>query len=266
MTLIAIDPPYSYDLIADYYDADMGESADPASERWYRARCAPGERVLEIGCGTGRLTLPLARDGIRVVALDSSLRMLGRLRAKLQEGPVAAVGRRISLVAMDMRRTRLAASFDAILLPYSVITYLKDPDEVDHTLSQLCGHLRDGGRLLLDCFVPDPQVEAHLDGPPLFDFDRPLADCRRLQRSKQLISGPEPGQREIRRFYRVLDVRRRELLRFETHERIRLYRPHELEAAIAAAGLVIEETSGAFGRAEYGPDAATVALACRANR
>lgn len=79
------EPLVSFDRVAEIYDATRGFPAgvDAAVGRGLAALLpGPGARVVEVGVGTGRVAVPLAKEGIRVVGLDLSARMLARLRAK----------------------------------------------------------------------------------------------------------------------------------------------------------------------------------------
>jgi len=75
-----------YDAIAELYDEDMGASAPAGDVEFYLAKARETSgRTLELGCGTGRITLPLAAAGCEVIGADRSLAMLGVLRRKARE-------------------------------------------------------------------------------------------------------------------------------------------------------------------------------------
>src|SRR3954453_4979770 len=113
--------PLPDDLVEDLVDAGSREHyADAAlydyeyrrrraDVSFYReiARRRGADRVLELGAGPGRVTLPLARDGRHVVALDQSPAMLDRLRGRIARLPDAAAAR-ITPVAGDLRTLRVA--------------------------------------------------------------------------------------------------------------------------------------------------------------
>ncbi len=139
-----------YDSVADGYDAEQesgGQGGVRAAERRaVLARldelCSGDERVLEIGAGTGRHTLELARRTRNVVALDLSAAMLERLRDK-----AAGAGlKNIETVTADMREAEQAGAFDEfdLICAFSVFEYMPDMPAV---LARLAGLLRPGGRL-----------------------------------------------------------------------------------------------------------------------
>jgi len=92
-----VDPVSSYDVAADfgsYYDAApvYAERADVAFYVDEAGRAGEGREVLEVGSGTGRLTLPLARAGHRVIGVDQSSAMLQWARTKLAAEPEEGAG------------------------------------------------------------------------------------------------------------------------------------------------------------------------------
>ncbi len=116
----------SYDTIPDFgllYDsvplyaarADVGFYVD-------EAKAADG-RVLEVGCGTGRILLPIARAGCAITGIDGSKQMLERCRVNLAAEP-AAVQSRIKLAQHDMRDFSLAEQFALIIAPFRVVQHL----------------------------------------------------------------------------------------------------------------------------------------------
>ena len=110
----------AYDLIAEYYDFDMGMNA-PKNDvefyvNWAAGRFGP---VLELGCGTGRITLPMVQAGCTVLGIDLSIPMLRQLKTKAEFILSSEELSRLSLCCMDMRQLALDASFSLIICPYS---------------------------------------------------------------------------------------------------------------------------------------------------
>lgn len=124
--------------------------------RWAHRSLKRGSRVLEIGCGSGRQTLPLAKLGVNVVALDLSESMLELARAKLAAAGYAGRADFIaaSAEAMPVRDN----DFDGCLI-YGSLHHFADPPEV---LRKAAAALRPGG-----CFY---MLEPH-NSPVRFIFD-----------------------------------------------------------------------------------------------
>jgi SAM-dependent methyltransferase len=222
-------PPLSYDLIADVYETDMGGNLPFDDAAFYRAICAGGGGpALELGCGTGRVLLPLVASGLRVVGIDRSGPMLRRLREEAKRrGLAAAVAR------MDARAPGLRGRFATVIAPFSMVTYLPDPPDLDAVLAAAGGLLLDGGRLVLDAFIPRD----------VSGFAQPRRDYRRphgagwLERHRR-ITPLGDGTNRVERRYRLEEEGT--VREWTTVERIRPYTMQELEEAGARHGYVSE--------------------------
>jgi SAM-dependent methyltransferase len=132
-------------LYADLYDASgVGW---PSELDFYHALAAAatarGEGVLEVGCGTGRVALPLAQAGARVTGLDRSPEMLRVARAS------SGVGDNPRWVEADMRAVALGEAFGLILIPAHAFQSLLTPDDQVACLEGLWRHLVPGGTLVV---------------------------------------------------------------------------------------------------------------------
>ena len=115
-----------------------------------------GGPVLELGCGTGRVALPIARAGIETVGLDVSPKMLDAARRKAaglmdDDGPLL-------LLQGDMRELALDRAFSLVIIPFRGFLSLLSVDDQVRTLSRVRDHLATDGRLVFDIFVPDPDM------------------------------------------------------------------------------------------------------------
>jgi SAM-dependent methyltransferase len=121
---------------------------------WYvRKGQESGGPVLELGAGTGRIALPIARSGVTVHALDADRGMLSALREKVTAEP-ADVQARIVIVEGDMRAFRLKERFALVIAPFR--TLLHNLTEDAHLACFRCvrEHLRPGGRFAFNVFHP----------------------------------------------------------------------------------------------------------------
>lgn len=123
-----------------------------------------GSPVLEIGCGTGRILLPIAQSGVEVVGLDRSPTMLEVLRHKLNKlSP--EVRNRVELVEEDMRAFSLDKQFALITIPYRAFLHLLTPKAQRQALECIREHLADDGRLIFNIFDPSHELIAARLGP-----------------------------------------------------------------------------------------------------
>jgi SAM-dependent methyltransferase len=106
----------------------------------------PGERVLDVGCGTGNAALLAAERGAVVVGVDPAPRLLDVARAR-----AAAAGRQIEFFAGDAAAPPVpAASFDAVVSVFAAV-FAPDPDAA---LAGMLGALTPGGRIVMSAWIP----------------------------------------------------------------------------------------------------------------
>lgn len=224
------EAPANYDLIAHLYDTDMALNMPFDDVGFYAARCAAaGGRVLELGCGNGRILLPLRARGFDVVGVDASGAMLRELVRK-------AAGR-VPVARMDARALGFPAVFGVVLCPYSLVTYQAGPGDVAALLRAVRDVLRPGGTFVVDAFVPRPVVSG---AGFTLDYRRPFRDGV-LVRSKR-ITALAGGRNRIERRYEVEDARGAMVERIEVAEVIRPVAPDALVAAVGAGGFRVRET------------------------
>ncbi len=119
--------------------------------------------VLELGCGNGRVLLPLARAGIQVTGMDLSRPMLGVLAERLARDD-EAVRRRATLSYGDMCDFDLGDRFALIIIAFRSFQMLLTPEDEQRCLDCCQRHLDAGGRLVIDIF--DPLLDLLVPDPP----------------------------------------------------------------------------------------------------
>ena len=129
-----------------------------------------GGPILEYGAGAGRVTLPLARAGFDVTAVDLSQPMLERLQAHVIKTP-HKVQERITIRRGDMRRLKLKQRFPLVLATFNVVGHLATFKDMGAFLKRVREHLSPGGRLMFDVPIPHPE-EIEADPEELFKAPR----------------------------------------------------------------------------------------------
>ena len=147
----------------DEYDLEhLGDSEDVEFYVSLVRKLRP-QRVLELGCGTGRITLPLAEQGARlgfdVIGLDSQAEMLESANKRHLEAP-PAVRERLRLIQADMRTWQSESAFDLIVIPCSSISHLLALKDQLAAWNQCRRNLTPGGRFLVEITMPNMAIFA----------------------------------------------------------------------------------------------------------
>ena len=151
--------PGLYDLASFY---DLVVQPGPC-EAFYRAVAAEtGGPVLELACGTGRLTIPLAGDGHEVVGLDASPAMLAAARTKAD-----TVGDGLTFVEADMRAFDLGRRFALIVLSCNSLAHMTRTEDLRACLAAVRRHLAPGGLFAFDVVNPDIRALARPETEPV---------------------------------------------------------------------------------------------------
>jgi SAM-dependent methyltransferase len=146
------------------YNADVYDVMHPGSLQgdieWYcRKAVASRGAVLELGAGTGRITIPIAQEGVRVTAVDLNSGMLEKLRQKAASLP-GDVQSRISTHQGDMRSLALSDRFALVIIPFRAFLHNLTWDDQLAALQRAYEHLQPGGELALNVFHPSLEFMA----------------------------------------------------------------------------------------------------------
>lgn len=234
-----------------------------ADVRWYvdlaRRLLGPTGRILELGAGTGRVTVPLARAGYQVTALDHEPAMLAALAERQQKLPAAVAGR-ITPVVGDLRDFALGQRFDLVIAAFNVVEHLYTRVEVDACLRAVRRHLRPGAHLAFDVQLPDPAWLAR-DASRRWARTRFTHPVTGLALYYSTNHDYDPvSQIVVIRLYYTPERRGRERVVVLSQ---RKFFPAELEALVAHAGLRMVERHGDFDGAPLGPGSDSQVLVCR---
>jgi len=236
----------AYDQIAHLYDVDMAQNMRFADIDFYAhiVQSRSG-RVLELGCGNGRILLELAARGIDIVGVDRSQKMLAELFRK-----ASISGLSVRACAMDVRRLAFAVRFDVVLCPYSLVTYMTDENDAWRMLDEAKRVLATDGIVVVDAFI-----RRGVDSSREYarDYERPFGE-RSLVRSKRITPLSERVNR-IERRYEIVSADGTIDERIDTCEDIRVYAPNELTALLEACGLRTREAWWNYAATEAVADA-----------
>jgi SAM-dependent methyltransferase len=204
--------------------------------------------VLEVGCGTGRVLLPIAALGIPCVGVDASPAMLAALRAKNPPSNLELVEARMETFDLGGRRFRL------VTCPFRAFQHLLDVESQLAALANIRRHLAPGGAFAFDIFDPKlawlaaPAEAERLDAT----FRRDSVEIRRFAKTRTDLAT------------QIMDV----TFRFEPAEadgntsvRLRWFYRYEIEHLLARAGFTDLTIYGGYDRRPWRPEADTVIVA-----
>ena len=250
MTRAVSDGASGWDEYAAFYDWENARTLGRRDVPFWRRLAAQVEgRVLELGCGTGRILVPLARAGIAMTGIDRSEPMLAFARRRVQRGRVA--GAHAGLILGDIRDLPLRdRSFGMVMAPYGMLQSLTRERDLARTLASVARVLRKGGLFGID-LVPDlPRWAEYRDRVTLRGRDRAgaaitLRESVRQDRRRGLTTFDQEysrrvgGRTETRRFsltFRTLSV-------------------PEISARVENAGFQMESALGDYRGAPWDPRA-----------
>jgi len=137
-------------LCTEVYDISKPLGFSFGDVEYYKERLADVKgRVLEVGCGSGRVLIPLLQAGLRVDGVDNSRAMLDSCEKRSKELNVHPL-----LVEAEMHNFSLDSQYEAIIIPGGSFQLIEGREQALAALAHIHHYLEPGGRLLLDLFLP----------------------------------------------------------------------------------------------------------------
>ncbi len=223
-----------YDLFYDDFEDDL--------EMYQGFAGRTGGSILEVGSGTGRVALALAEAGHTVVGLELSDAMRARARHKTDR---AQLSDRATFVAGDMRRFAIEPHFGLIIVPLNTFLHNLTLDDQLATLACFRQHLRPGGRLVLDCFNPDPAYAAD-DGRLM--VQRSVTDHETGQIALLLLSRSTDWGNQLQEITYLIDRPDQTGLvqRVVLQTSFRFIFHNEMQLLLKLGGFELQETFGSY--------------------
>lgn len=142
--------PLSVTRYAEFYALEMNDFTEDIL--FYQNNIPPTSTILELGCGTGRISRCLSKTARSVTGLDLSQRML-------QQASCTSDGS-VNYVCMDMCEMAFNQTFDAIIIPYNTLNLLQTESQIIACLRQAHQLLQPDGILLFQVYVPDETIHS----------------------------------------------------------------------------------------------------------
>jgi len=214
-----------------------------------------GGPVLELGCGTGRVTIPLAEEGFEVWGIDLCESMLGRARAKAE-----SKGLRIRWVRGDFREFHLGREFRLVLIPWNTISLLPELHDLEAFFHCVREHLAGEGRFVVDFFNPrlDFLIRDPHERRPLGEYDDPDGAGRAIVEESNAYNAAKQVNSVM--WYCRMGTPPR-----ETAEelRMRIFFPQELDALLTYNGFEIEAKYGGYDESPFESYSPKQIVVCR---
>ena len=247
--------PETHSLYADGYIYDcLFADHNPAAEVQFCSGLVnrQGCTLLELACGTGRATVPLAQAGFNVTGIDNAEPMLHRARAK-----TISAGVSIRLKAADMRSFDLQSRFGVIYLANNSLGHLTTLDDFRSAMSCVRNHLQNDGVFVLDYFNPSMDLLSRPHGTDyaVTSFPDPSAGIVTVTEQVRYDCATQ-----------INHVRWRLSSQFSAEQfrsfSMRIYFPAELDALLTLCGLKILAKYGSFTKEPFSHAARQQVIVC----
>jgi len=241
-----------YDRFAWLYDIEYNNIVEDVPFYIELFRDIEGS-ILELGCGTGRLLIPLARENHKVTGLDISQKMLDIARKKISAEPLEIV-ERISIVKGDMRNFELETLFGGVLIAFNSFMHLLTIEDQDRCLEGVYKHLLHRGRFIISVANMSPEVlESHKESyyhNSLFWIDKWKSY---LQKYETRLIDPVHQIIKLNVFYDLID-RYGRITRYVREMLLRYFTRYEMERMFIMHRFKIEALYGDYDFSSFRED------------
>jgi SAM-dependent methyltransferase len=242
-----------WDEVAAYYDAYVRSEDDLGF--WREAAAAAEGPVLEVMCGTGRITLPLLEAGFTVTGVDRSAELTAVLRDKIA---ARGLGERATIVDADARDFALDRRFALVFVGFQSLCEILDPAAREAVVGRLAEHLVDGGRLILTFHNPSVRAAAIDPGWRVYGaFDLRPGIRLEVAASLEARGGIVRGAQR----YRELEEGGHCVHELRIPIAFALIERPEIDALAAAAGLEVTALYGDYDGGAFDPEASPYMIA-----
>lgn len=239
------------------YDANVydGMNNDLTDLKFYKKWLPKKKeaRILELCCGTGRLTLPIAKDGYKISGVDITSSMLDQANAKALEA-----GLTIDFIKADIRTLDLPKKYDLIFIPFNSIHHLYQNDDLFQVFNVVKSHLKENGLFLLDCYNPNIQyiIEGEKEQKEIAEYI--TKDGRKILIKQKMHYENKTQINRIEWHYFINN-------KFDSIQNLdmRLYFPQELNSYLEHNGFKIIHKFGNFKEEEFNNSSEKQIFVCK---
>jgi len=211
--------------------------------------------ILELCCGTGRLTIPLYESGVNITGLDLNKSMLNEASKKSKEQ-----GYQITLINDDMRFFSLADKFDAVFIPFNSIHHLYTNEDLFATLRTIHKHLKKDGYLIIDYFNPSIRYIVENENKSVKIADYETQDKRKVVINQTMRYEDDTQINRIKWQYIINNQ-----LHSNESLDMRIFYPKELDSYIECNNYTIIKKFGDYDLSNFLADSPKQLLICQKN-
>ena len=210
-------------------------------------------RILELCCGTGRLTLPIAKEGYSITGVDITPSMLEKAKTKAFKE-----GLEIEFIEADIRTLDLTDKYDFIFIPFNSIHHLYKNEDLFMAFKAVKNHLKEGGLFLLDCFNPNIQfiVEGEKEQKNIAEY---TTDDGREIVIKQIMRYENKTQINRIEWHYYINGKFNSIQNLD----MRLFFPQELDTYIKSSGFSITNKFGSFEETPFNDNSEKQIFVCQ---
>lgn len=239
------------------YDANIYDAMNTdLTDLTFYKRWLPKNRnahILELCCGTGRLTIPIAKDGYHITGVDITVSMLEKAKAKASEANLD-----IEFIEADVRTLNLSKKYDLIFIPFNSIHHLYQNEDLFQTFKAVKKHLKENGLFLIDCYNPNIQyiIEGQKEVKEIAKYN--TMDRRKVVIKQKMQYESSTQINRIEWHYYING-------KFDSIQNLdmRLYFPQELDSHIEQNGFSIIHKFGNFKEDEFQDSSEKQIFICR---
>lgn len=211
-----------------------------------------GDTVLELACGTGEVSIPIAKEGLSVIGLDFSEVMLKQAQEKSNKFTL-----KIEWVKGNMTNFNLNKNFSLIIMPGAAWNWILENESVENCLSCVKSHLDQNGRFIFDAFNPDLNIlqRDSTQKFPLHEYPNPdeegnviVRGTTSYEKSSQIM--------HHRAYYEIGD---KEIIK---ELKLRMYFPQELNALLYHNGFIIDQKFGTYNEEPFDSESNLQIIIC----
>jgi len=241
------------------YDANIYDGLNTfLSDLQFYRKWMPTEKnaqILELCCGSGRLTIPLAKEGLNICGVDNSISMLEQAKIKAKNALLE-----IDFIEADVRTLDLPRQYDLIFIPFNSIHHLYKNQDLFDTLKVVNKHLKEDGLFIFDCYNPNMHyiIEAEKGKNKIAEYK--TTDDRKVMIEQTMKYENKSQINRIEWYYFINDV-------FHSIQNLdmRMFFPQELDTYLKWSGFTIINKFGNFDEEEFEDHSEKQIFVCKKN-